>query len=147
MKEKNTDLLFVYDGLVWVALHLAASWHNFIHGIDKGDGHSYGWAGYLLAVCYLLALLSVHFLMLYGQRRTTARVLGRYWAAALLISVFFAVVGAVSDYLLIAGLAVLVTPMLPLAPLLERIPAATPISSAALSLLCWLFCLWVYKKK
>lgn len=146
MDEKMTELLYP-AAFAWAILHIAAAFHNFVHGIDKGYGHSYGWAGYALAVSCLLVLLLVHVLVLYGRKRSAARILGRYWAVTLLIFVFFAVVGAVSDHLLLAGLAILITPCLPLAPLMELIPVPAAISGALLALLCGLFCLWVYQKK
>lgn len=142
MNKKNIGKLINPLVLIWLPLHPIVGWCNFIEGINHGEGPHYDRTAYLLTTSYLLVLLGIMFLTAWGQRRTAARYMGRYWLVSLLICVFCIFVQDASDFAELAILSILITPILPLMPFLNLLPVPWLFSGAALSLMGWLFCLW-----
>ena len=100
-----------------IPVHIAGSYINTINSIDKGYGHSYPMATYILIALWLLIVIAVDVFIFYNKGFTASTALKRYWGiSTVILTVMFLI--KTTDSVLIA-LLLLLTPFAMLFPLLE----------------------------
>ena len=104
--------------ILLIPLHMAGSYINAINSIDKGYGHSYSMATYILICLWLLVMLTADAFILINRHFICSKALSGYWLiSAIILAVVLAFIKT-TDSVLIA-LLMLITPYGILFPLFE----------------------------
>lgn len=136
--------------ILLIPVHLVGSYINAIDSIDKGYGHSYSMATYILIGLWLLIMLAVDAFILINRSFICSKALSGYWSISTVILVVVLVFIKTTDSVLIA-LLILITPYGILFPLFEMVfvENTTTISLIVIILFCvlnWGVCKFVPHK-
>lgn len=130
--------------ILLIPVHMVGSYVNAIDSIDKGYGHSYSMATYVLIALWLLIVVAVDTFTIINKGFICSKVLSGYWMISTVILAVVLVFIKTTDSVLIA-LLILITPYGILFPLFEVffIETTTTISLIVIVLFCllnWCIC-------